>query len=86
MLDASCNVDFENCRAVMDGFAIRLEEDAVCGDHLERRQPQVLRAYNGLLAYPQVYNTGCLENSDGEYCKFCKRRENLAILPNTCNP
>ena len=41
-----------------------------CGVDYENDNPQVLQAYNGLLAYEPLYKASCLQDQQGNFCKF----------------
>ena len=69
VLDGTCNVDFDECRAVMDQFAVQLDTEENCATELQQEQPTVFQAYHGLLSYAPLYNAGCLKDEDGAYCK-----------------
>jgi hypothetical protein len=53
----------------MDGFARDLRQDANCAVDYTNDNPQVIQAYNGLLAYEPLYQASCLRDSEGSYCK-----------------
>ena len=69
-MDATCTVNFDNCRAVMDRFALELDTEETCAEDLEKRQPIVFQAYHGLLAYAPLYKAGCSKDEDGNYCMY----------------
>lgn len=67
-LDAACGVDFNSCNALMGRYARELESNENCGSDLRNRQPVVVEAHNGFLAYESLYHAGCLKDESGSYC------------------
>lgn len=67
-LDATCNVDFNTCLAVMNEFGRTIKNGSNCAADYATDNPLVLQAYNGLLAYQPLYQAGCLRDSRGNYC------------------
>ena len=72
-LDATCNVDFNTCLAVMNEFGRTIKNDSNCAADYATDNPLVLQAYNGLLAYQPLYQAGCLRDSRGNYCKLYRQ-------------
>jgi hypothetical protein len=52
----------------MQSLAVELQSDANCAVDYTNDNPQVLQAYNGLLAYEPLYQASCLRDDDGSYC------------------
>lgn len=52
----------------MDDLARELIKKENCGSDYADNQPQVLQAYNGLLAYEPLYQASCLRDDDGNFC------------------
>lgn len=67
-LDATCNVDYTQCSALMTSLAQQLQLQSNCGADLQMQNPMVLQAYNGFIAYQPLYSAGCLTDTDGNYC------------------
>ncbi|KAF1833813.1 hypothetical protein BDW02DRAFT_499767 [Decorospora gaudefroyi] len=67
-LDATCGVNAEQCRSILDGFALELLSETACKTDYEDDNPLVLQAYNGLIAYMPDYQASCLHDSEGNYC------------------
>lgn len=57
----------------MDKYALKLREDSSCAVDYANDNPQVLQAYNGLLAYSPLYQASCLQDDGGNYCKLYQR-------------
>ena len=64
----------------MDQFAVQLDTDENCATDLQQEEPNVFQAYHGLLAYPSLYNAGCLKDDDGDYCECGDRTTGRIIL------
>lgn len=54
----------------MDHIARELIREENCGQDYADNQPQVVQAYNGLLAYEPLYQASCLRDDDGNFCEF----------------
>ncbi|CAK3893508.1 Hypothetical predicted protein [Lecanosticta acicola] len=67
-LDATCNVNFGQCSALMSTLAQQVLLPTTCGEDLQMLNPLVTQARNGFLAYASLYHAGCLTDSDGNYC------------------
>jgi len=52
----------------MASLARDIRSDSNCGADYASRNPVVLQAYAGLVAYEPLYHAGCLKNSRGSYC------------------
>lgn len=52
----------------MASLARQIQLDSNCGADLQMQNPMVLQAYNGFVAYPPLYQAGCLTDADGNYC------------------
>ncbi|KAF2719146.1 hypothetical protein K431DRAFT_191664, partial [Polychaeton citri CBS 116435] len=74
-LDATCNVNFTECSALMASLAQEIQSDDTCGEDLEMQNPMVQQAYNGFVAYEPLYQAGCYSDHDGNYC-FAKAVSN----------
>ena len=68
-LEATCDANLTTCRNTMGDNARNLVLDANCGTDYKNDNPQVLQAYNGLLAYEPLYQASCLRDDEGSYCK-----------------
>ncbi|KAF2110056.1 hypothetical protein BDV96DRAFT_501636 [Lophiotrema nucula] len=68
VLEATCSVNSDQCTKIMDGFARDLVSDANCQVDYANSNPQVLQAYNGLVAYEPLYQASCLRDDGGSYC------------------
>lgn len=68
MLDATCNVNFYSCNNLMSSLAVQLQQDGNCGADYRAQNPQVLYAYEGLIAYQPLYQAGCRKDPSGSYC------------------
>ena len=68
-LDATCNVDFNTCNAVMSDLATQLTQNANCGADFKAQNPMVLQAYDGFLSYAVLYHAGCQKDTGGNYCR-----------------
>ncbi|RPA86601.1 hypothetical protein BJ508DRAFT_301961 [Ascobolus immersus RN42] len=67
ILDASCNVDFDKCKAYMDSLAREVREGD-CAVDFDERQSVVIQAYAAFVSYEVVYKIGCLKDLEDEYC------------------
>ena len=67
-LDATCNVNLHHCSAVMARLAQEIQLPNNCGADLGLRNPMVMQAYDGFVAYEPLYHAGCLTDDDGNYC------------------
>ncbi|KAF2756354.1 hypothetical protein EJ05DRAFT_501859 [Pseudovirgaria hyperparasitica] len=67
-LDATCNVDYEQCSSLMDHLAQEIPKDTACGADLELGNPSVTQALSGLIAYQPLYAAGCMKDKEGNYC------------------
>jgi hypothetical protein len=52
----------------MSSLANRIQQDSNCGQDLQLQNPVVEHAYNAMLAYTPLYQAGCLQDGDGNYC------------------
>lgn len=52
----------------MGGLARELVADGNCAVDYTSDNPQVLQAYNGLVAYEPLYQASCLKDKEGSYC------------------
>lgn len=67
-LDAVCGASFTQCSGLMSNLANQIMSDSNCGQDLQMQNPLVLQAYNGFIAYPTLYQAGCLKDDTGDYC------------------
>lgn len=67
-LEATCAANSTKCASVMGGFARELVTEDACRVDYQNDNPQVLRAYNGLVAYAPLYQASCLKDDEGSYC------------------
>ncbi|ORY08729.1 hypothetical protein BCR34DRAFT_488301 [Clohesyomyces aquaticus] len=67
-LQATCNVNATICLGNMNALARELRDNANCAVDYANDNPQVLQAYNGLLAYYPLYQASCLKDDGGQYC------------------
>jgi hypothetical protein len=54
----------------MDNMARELIAPNNCGVDYQNDNPQVLQAYNGLIAYEPLYQASCLRDDEGSFCKL----------------
>lgn len=69
-LEATCNVNMTTCLGTMNHLARELIADNNCAVDYANDNPQVLQAYNGLIAYEPLYQASCLRDDEGSYCKL----------------
>jgi hypothetical protein len=67
-LEATCKSNLTTCRNIMNNRARGLISNNNCGVDYANDNPQVLQAYNGLLAYEPLYQASCLRDASGSYC------------------
>ncbi|OJD24403.1 hypothetical protein ACJ73_04241 [Blastomyces percursus] len=68
-LDVACSVPRDSCNALMSDLATKLTSKENCGHDLEREQPIVIQAHNGLRSYGAVRYATCLKSPDTDnYC------------------
>lgn len=68
-LDSACAVDAASCSDQLQSLANDLLQNANCGADYQLRNPLVVDAYQGLVAYEAVYRASCLKSSNtGRYC------------------
>lgn len=67
-LDASCGVNYPACNALMNQYALEIQDNNHCGYDLKAQNPLVEQTLNGLIAYPILYSAGCLKDNKGNYC------------------
>ena len=60
----------------MAAYAQNISLDANCGEDYRARNPVVLSAYDGFIAYQPLYQAGCTRDSQGSYCKLSR---NIAV-------
>lgn len=68
-LEATCDVNMTTCLGTMNHLARELIADKNCAVDYANDNPQVLQAYNGLIAYEPLYLASCLRDDEGSYCK-----------------
>ncbi|KAF2789657.1 hypothetical protein K505DRAFT_252852 [Melanomma pulvis-pyrius CBS 109.77] len=67
-LEATCAANLTTCRNTMGDRARQLVSNNNCGVDYTNDNPQVLQAYNGLLAYEPLYQASCLRDDQGSFC------------------
>ncbi|KAF2867269.1 hypothetical protein BDV95DRAFT_503453 [Massariosphaeria phaeospora] len=67
-LEATCDANLTACVATTNDYARQLIEEGNCRVDYDNNNPQVLQAYNGLLAYEPLYQASCLRDDQGSYC------------------
>ncbi|KAF2275895.1 uncharacterized protein EI97DRAFT_450694 [Westerdykella ornata] len=67
-LEATCRVDMTKCTDTMNHLARELIGDNNCAVDYANDNPQVIQAYNGLIAYEPLYQASCLKDDAGSYC------------------
>ena len=67
-LEATCSANLPTCLATTERLAVELIAAQNCGVDYSNKNPQVLQAFNGLLAYEPVYRATCLRDDGGSYC------------------
>ncbi|KAF2751693.1 hypothetical protein M011DRAFT_393389 [Sporormia fimetaria CBS 119925] len=67
-LEETCRADMTDCASTMGQLARDLIADENCAVDYANDNPQVLQAYNGLIAYEPLYQAGCLRDDSGSYC------------------
>jgi hypothetical protein len=70
VLDASCNVSFSTCNALMQQLAVQLKQSNNCGTDFANNNPIVIQAYDGFIAYQPMFQAGCQKDDRGRYCEF----------------
>jgi hypothetical protein len=68
-VQAGCEVDFDTCNNLMQGLAAELKSQTACLTDFQAENQIVMQAYNGLVAYPVMYQAACLKDTAGDYCK-----------------
>lgn len=53
----------------MNTLAGELTSESACKVDYDNNNPQVVQAYNGLIAYEPLYQASCLRDDDGNFCK-----------------
>lgn len=56
------------CKTILDNFAHELVSASACKTDYTNDNPQVIQAYNGLVAYQPTYQASCLRDDEGNYC------------------
>ena len=54
----------------MQSLATELKTASACMSDYSAENQLVLQAYNGLIAYPVMYQAGCMQDNNGDYCKL----------------
>ncbi|KAF2771154.1 hypothetical protein EJ03DRAFT_269269 [Teratosphaeria nubilosa] len=68
-LNASCSADLGKCSSIMSSLAVRIRQSSKCGADYQLGNPNVLQAYNALIAYESLYHAGCTrDQSSGNWC------------------
>ena len=69
VLQATCDVDRDVCTTYLRNLAAQLIEEANCQEDFEAQNTVVVQAYNGLIAYEELYSASCLQDNDqGSFC------------------
>ena len=69
ILNLSCSADLQSCKDVMSSYVKTLKAPGGCGADYQAQNPDVMEAYQGLLAYESVYYATCLRsNQTNAYC------------------
>lgn len=68
-LEATCAANKTECVAGTQQVARQLLAPNACKTDYDNNNPQVVQAYNGLIAYEPMYLASCLRAGDGSYCK-----------------
>lgn len=69
VLDATCAASSSTCAPYLSSLAANLTAPANCQADFQARNPTVLQAYTGLLAYLPLYSATCLKNAKtNSYC------------------
>lgn len=68
ILDRTCDVDFDTCKTVMANLGREIRSDSTCYTEFKARNPLVVQAYAGFLAYEPLYSASCLKSDNGGYC------------------
>ena len=69
-LEASCFANYDVCNTLMQSLATQIKSASNCMTDFNAENQIVMQAYKGLLAYPVMYQAACLQNSEGDYCKY----------------
>ncbi|KAJ4286228.1 hypothetical protein N0V90_013262 [Kalmusia sp. IMI 367209] len=67
-LEATCAANSTQCLGGIDDLARQLLTDGACKVDYDNNNPQVVQAYNGLLAYEPMYLASCLRDDDSSFC------------------
>ncbi|RMZ88433.1 hypothetical protein DV736_g4355, partial [Chaetothyriales sp. CBS 134916] len=81
ILDIACASPLSVCAPLMTSLADQLMDDSHCGADFRSRQPLVLQAYNGLVAYEPIFKATCLKDGT-ENKNYCY----ADAITNTSNP
>lgn len=69
VLQAGCTVDFDTCNNLMQSLAQQIKSQSNCYSDYQAENQLVMQAYNGFVAYPVSYQSSCLKDTKGDYCK-----------------
>lgn len=72
-LEAGCKVNFDTCNSLMQLLASQLKSADTCLSDFNAENQIVMQAYNGLIAYPVMYQAACQKDTAGDYCKLTPR-------------
>ena len=78
-LDATCGVNAQQCKNVMDGWARELQLSSNCKTDYANSNAVIIQAYNGLVAYQPAFQASCLRDADGRYC-FANAVSNVSSI------
>jgi hypothetical protein len=67
-LEATCAANSTQCKSGTNDLARQLLADDACKIDYDNNNPQVVQAYNGLIAYEPMYLASCLKDDDGDFC------------------
>ena len=67
-LEGTCAANLTTCKNTLNDLATQLVLDSNCAVDYGNDNPQVVQAYNGLVAYEPLYQASCLKDDEGSYC------------------
>jgi len=68
LLDHTCASNVTACTPYLSTLAATLTQPTACGADFAARNPTVMLARNGLIAYAPLYSSSCLKAPSGSYC------------------
>jgi hypothetical protein len=69
-LEAGCSANYNVCNRLMQSLATELKTASACMSDYDAENQLVMQAYNGLIAYPVMYQAACMQDDNGDYCKL----------------